>query len=297
MAGAVPNSALITRWFVARRAFAMSISQTGVSLGGVVLVPEMTALIASRGMANATALLAGLVVVVAAAASLWIIRSDPESMGLAPDGDVATGVPRGLDLAQQRRVWRWREAMATRTFWIAVIAFSGILFCQVATAMHQIALLRERMDATSAAFAVSVTATGSILARLAVGTFADRISKRLLAAVLMAVQAGSIATLALADAPAILFGASLVFGFTIGNLFMLQSLIVGELFGMVSFGTVFGLLQLVTQTVSGLGPWLLSLLVAVLGSYRAGLLPLVGLALVSACVVTRLRPPSPAISR
>ena len=34
MTGNVPTSAVLTRWFVARRARAMSIAQTGVSLGG-----------------------------------------------------------------------------------------------------------------------------------------------------------------------------------------------------------------------------------------------------------------------
>jgi MFS family permease len=293
LAGGVPNSALITRWFVAQRVRAMSIAQTGVSLGGVVLVPVTTGMIATRGMADTTTWLAAGVVGVAVIVSWFVIRSDPESVGLEPDGGRYPHTTQRIDLLAQRRVWRSREALGTQAFWVAVIAFSGILFCQVAVAMHQIALLRERMDGSTAALAVSVTASGSIIARLVVGVFAERWNKRKLAALLMAVQAAAIGTLAIAEQPALLFGASLVFGFTIGNLFMLQSLIVGEVFGMASFGTVFGLLQLVTQTVSGLGPWVLSLVVEGVGSYRSGLLPLVGLALCSAMVVLRLRPPAP----
>ena len=79
-----------------------------------------------------------------------------------------------------------------------------------------------------------------------------------------------------------------------GNIYMLQSLIVGELFGMTSFGTVLGLLQMITQTASGLAPYAVSLLVAGLGGYRLGLMPLVVVALLSGVVMLRLRPPPPA---
>jgi Na+(H+)/acetate symporter ActP len=91
-----------------------------------------------------------------------------------------------------------------------------------------------------------------------------------------------------------LYLASLVFGFTIGNLFMLQALLVGDLFGMRSFGKVMGLLQLLTQTVSGLGPWALGLLYAGFGGYAPGLAVLAGVALVAAGVLSRVRPPTPA---
>ena len=47
---------------------------------------------------------------------------------------------------------------------------------------------------------------------------------------------------------------TLVFGLTIGNIYMMQSLLVGELFGIVSFGSIFGLITLAGQVGSGLGP-------------------------------------------
>lgn len=288
MAGTVPNNALVTRWFVARRALAMSLSQTGVSLGGIVLVPITTAVILEHGVGVATQGLAMLLVVVTAIATLFLVRSSPESVGQQPDGHSEAALGDREPLHRQQRVWSTRELLATRTFWVAVLAFSGILFCQVATAMHQLAMLRERLDPTSAALAVSTTAAGSIVARLVVGRFADRWNKCRLGSVLMLIQAGAIAMFATSIQPWILFCASLIFGFTIGNIFMLQALIVGELFGMKSFGKAFGLLLLLTQVASGSGPYLLSLMVESLGGYQLGLLPLVGLALVSAAVLSRL---------
>ena len=298
MAGGVTASALITRWFVALRMRAMTVSTTGVSLGGVVLVPVATAMIVERGLAGATPRLAVLLLVVVLPVVVLVLRSGPDDHGLAADGDPAAAerAPH-VDLEAQARRWSRREAVRTQAFWLLVVAFGGILFCQVGVAMHQISLLRETLTPEGAALAVSTTATGSILARIVVGTFADRLDKRKLAATLMTIQAGAIAILAFVPNAPAAYAASLVFGFTIGNLFMLQSLITAELFGMASFGAVFGLVQLLTQTGSGLGPYALGLLVTAFGSYRAGLVLLAGVALVSAVVISRVRPPPEAASR
>jgi cyanate permease len=73
---------------------------------------------------------------------------------------------------------------------------------------------------------------------------------------------------------------------------MLQSLLVADLFGPRSFGSVFGLLQLLTQTASGLGPLALGALHAWLGGYRPGLAVLVAIAVSAAVVLYGARPPS-----
>ncbi len=291
MAGGIPSSAIVTRWFVARRARAMSVAQTGVSVGGVVLVPLAVGLIAREGLEATTRLLAGLLVAGVLPLAIFVLRDAPQEHGLAPDGGVvpASGLS-PLDSAAQQRTWRTREALRTRAFWILVASFSVILFCQVATAMHQISLLRDHMDGTRAAFAVSTTAFGSIVARLVVGSFADRVSKRRVGMALMLLQACALVTFALASEVAALYGASLVFGFTIGNLFMLQMLLVGEIFGVTSYATVMGLLQLLTQTASGLGPFALGLLYSAFGAYRPGLLILAALAVAAAAILSRVRP-------
>jgi MFS family permease len=88
MAGALPASAIVTRWFTARRAVAMSIAQTGVSVGGVVLVPWVTAIILDEGLGAATHRLAGLLVVIVLPVTAFVLRDDPRPLGLAPDGAV-----------------------------------------------------------------------------------------------------------------------------------------------------------------------------------------------------------------
>ena len=64
MSSAIPLSSLMNKWFVRGRSRAMSFSQTGVSVGGLILVPIATALIATEGMQIATRWLAALVLVI-----------------------------------------------------------------------------------------------------------------------------------------------------------------------------------------------------------------------------------------
>ena len=291
-AGSVPNNAIITRWFVALRARALSISQTGVSLGGIVLVPATVWLIERFGLEVATSLLAALVAGVAIPVALGVIAWDPRAHGLSPDGgrlrDPANPL---LSDAHQERVWGSREVLATRSFWLLAAAFAAVLFSQMSVMIHEISLMREHMSARAASFALAATAGASVLGRFAGGAVADRIDKRVFGIGLFVVQALAIALLSQAESPAGLYAAAVLLGLTIGNVFMLQSLLVGELFGIPSFGTVYGLLQLLTQVAGGAGPYALGLLYQGFGGYRQGLLLMAAVSLLAAALLTRVRAP------
>jgi MFS family permease len=291
MSAGVPTSAIVTRWFVTRRAFAMSISQTGVSVGGIVLVPLASGILLRDGLAATTGTLAVLVLSVALPIVVLVLRSDPVPHGLLPDAGRAPPPEHPFLSAEvQQRPWRTREALRTGPFWTLAGAFSMVLFAQQGMSVHLIAFLREPLGAGSAALAISAMAAGSVVGRLIVGSFADRVEKRLVAVALVLVQSGAYLVLSAADGPVGLFAASTALGLTIGNLFMFQSLLVGEIFGSASFGTVLGMLTLISQVVGGLGPFALGLLSQQFGAYQPAIRMLVVLTLISALLLTRLRP-------
>ena len=295
----IPTNAIITRWFVGLRARAMSFSHSGVSLGGIVLVPWATGMIADEGLEAAGVALAVVLLAVALPVTLFVLRFDPADHGLEPDGPGAAGRAAAaanplLDTATQTRLWTPRAALATRTFWLLAVGFALILFCQQGTLVHEISLLRERTgDARAGALAVSITAAASVTARLLVGVFADRVEKRRLTALLMAIQGCALLGFAAAPGLPTLYASAVVFGFTIGNVYMLQSLLVGELYGFASFGAVLGLLNLITQVAGGLGPVALGVMHGALGGYAPALRLLALLAFVAAAVVWQIRPLAP----
>ena len=83
-----------------------------------------------------------------------------------------------------------------------------------------------------------------------------------------------------------------MFGFTIGNIYMAQSLLVGELYGLMSFGTVYGMVALAGQIGGGIGLIGMGWLVDQYG-YRLPFLLLAAADLVAAVIVMGAVKPAP----
>jgi nitrate/nitrite transporter NarK len=74
---------------------------------------------------------------------------------------------------------------------------------------------------------------------------------------------------------------------------MMQSLLVADLFGMVSFGTVFGMVQFLTSMAGALGPMALGVLFEQMGGYVPAIRTFVVIPVWAVLLVGLLRPPGP----
>ncbi len=297
MGAVVPVSTLMSRWFIHKRAKATMVSSTGVSLGGATLVPIGAVLIERGGLRLAAPILGALVFAVAMPVLLLVVSASPSDMELEPDGGAVPASTR-VDVASQYRLWSRRSAMGSMAFWAIIVAFFLCLAAQTGVLIYQLSFLQEADKLGSrgaAALAVTTTTIGSIVARMVVSMFADRIDKRLMAAVLFMLQASAIAGYLAVHSAVAIYAVALVFGFTVGNIYMAQSLLVGELYGLMSFGTVYGMVSLVGQLGSGLGLIGMGRLIDASG-YTLPFLLLAGADLVAAVVVlgaVKPAPPSP----
>lgn len=289
----VPVSTLMSRWFIQNRAKAMMISSTGVSLGGATLVPLGAALIERGGLRLAAPVLGALVLVVAMPVLLLVVSASPSDLGLEPDGALIQAGPSRVSVASQYRVWTRSQAMATTAFWTANLAFFLALGAQTAVLIYQLAFLQEPDKLgtrTGAALAVTATTIGSIVARVAVSMVADRLDKRVMSAALFVLQAVAICAYLVVHQQVWIYLAALLFGFTVGNIYLAQSLLVGELFGLVSFATVYGMVALASQVGSGLSLIAVGRLIDAHG-YAVPFLAMAALDVVAALVVLFCRPP------
>ena len=272
LSAGVAVNATLARWFLARRARAMAIASTGVSLGGAVLSPLNGLLIDSGGLELATPVMGALILIVGLPIVAWVLVWDPREMRLPQDGFDVPAAARSASLSDdvQTRQWTIPQALRTAPFWAVLITFVVVLLAQTGFILHQTAFLEERLGSLSAAtVTLSVTAIGSIIARLVVGWFfADRIDKRWLTMGLLVVQGAAALVVIHIDSALATWLGILVFGFTIGNIYMMQSLLVSEVFGYVSFGAVYGLVALATNLSSGVGPWMIGLLEDAVGGYE-----------------------------
>jgi MFS family permease len=283
LAGLVPATTLVTRWFHVRRSVALSVASTGLSVGGVVLTPLAKRLLDEQGLEAGTPWL-GLTFALGVVPVAWIfIRNDPAESGWAPDGQVrASDAPvaslTGMALD---------EAVRSRFFVAVSIAYVLILSSQVGAIQQLVKLVEERTDPETARLAVTVLAATSVFARLAGGRLVQHAPMVTFTMTLAAVQGGAMIFLALVETTALLFVAIVLFGATVGNLLMLQPLLIAERFGVRDYPGIFSRSQFIAMLGTAAGPFLLGWLYDLSGAYRvsyvvAGLLSLAGALVVAA---------------
>ena len=288
MAGSVPVNSIMARWFITRRAEAMSVSATGVSMGGIVLSPLGSRLVGVGGVSLAAPVLGVLVLAVGLPIVAWVLVWEPKTVGVKPDFGAPNRAADATSLGDdvQLRVWTRAAAAKTVPFWAIMVAFLLVLMAQTGFLLHQIAFLEDRLGSRdAAAFALSTTAFGSVVARLVVGRFADRLDKVLVSAMLFLIQGCSVFAVLLFESPVMTYVFVLIVGFTIGNIYMMQTLLVAEKFGLVSLGTVLGVIGLAAQAGSGAGPFLVGWLEDRSGDYTIPFTMTAAATIVSAGVV------------
>ncbi len=257
LCGLVPGTTLITRWFHTRRSVALSVASTGLSVGGLTLTKVASSLIDTRGLSDASPILAAIFLVLVAL-TLPTMWPTPASRGTVPDGvvhdaesDTAADLTASVD---------YDTAIRTRFFLFVLIGFVLAMGSQVGGLSQLAKLGTERIDRPTGALALSALAGTSVIARLIGGVMLEKMAIMKFTAVLAIVQGLALVSLAFADTSTTLVLSAVLFGATIGNLLMLQPLIVAAAFGVQNYPRIFAFMQLiVTAGVAG-GPFLLGAL-------------------------------------
>jgi MFS family permease len=278
-AGLVPATTVVTRWFQRRRSVALSVASTGLSVGGLTLTVLASALIDDRGLRGATPWLA-LVYVITVAIALPFMWPDPQSRGLLPDGEP----PRAADAVPVLTGVTYDRAVRSRFFVLFSVAFVCFMGAQVGAIAQLAKLGTERVDHATGTLLVSVLALTSVVARLIGGVVAARAPLGAMTASIAACQGLAMVVLALATTRSGLLGATVLFGATIGNLLMLQPLVVVETFGVRDYPRIFSLSQLIMTIGVAVGPFLLGVLRDAY-SYRAAYLVAAAVSVVGSLIL------------
>lgn len=266
----IPATTMVTRWFHRKRAMALSIASTGLSLGGVVLTPLCVLLVKSVGFEFAAPLM-GLLYIIGVIPITWIwLRASPESMGLLPDGDEPSTTATTEQVLEESKTGAapsgrgsdgitFKQARGTRFFWGISIAYIFLMMAQVGGIAHQYGLARELLSEAQTAVAVAILPIASIVGRLIGGWLIDRMSIRLFAIGIMILQATSLSLLALGVNVVTLCIGLALFGASVGNLLMLQPLLIAEAFGIREYARIFSVANLMSSWGTAAGPAVLGL--------------------------------------
>ncbi len=284
----MPGAALITGarlvgvWFERTRGRAMGLTAMGANFGGIVFSAVTASLIAGIGW-EATyvtygALFAALIPVV------FLVVRDRALPPADPEG-APPPVAGGVTL---------RTAVRTRAFLLVIVA---LFFAQVTyqSILPQLVPHLENVGISrgTAATAISFFALFGMAGKVSFGWFCERYPARYALVTSLACQIAGITILLTAGDAAWVWAFVPVFGLGFGALGVVMPLLVQETFGMLAFGTIFGMVNFLTLGAALVGPPLVGASFDATGSYQTAFTVIAGLFVISAVTVSFLRPVTP----
>ena len=242
----IPGTTLVTRWFPgANRSVALSVASTGLSTGGIVLTPACAGVIHHLGIGAAMPWFGAFQFVVIVPIALWLVRSWPdEARASAPP-------PPGEPV---------RSALGSRFFLATTAAYVLILGTQVGAVAHLFNHVQRMTDHVVASLAVSVMAGVSIVGRLLGGVVVTTFPILAFTLLNVAGQSLGMVAIAYADSEVTALAGAAVFGVTVGNLLMLQPLIVVQAFGVGRYPRLYAVAHAATTLGVAGGPLAMGLL-------------------------------------
>ena len=292
----------INQWFRRNRGLAMGLAGMGTAIGGTAIAPLMGFLVLSAGWRPA-AFISGVIILAVVIPMSFLIRRDPESMGLRPDGDsipddevdiaeILAGEDEGghgdrhgaAILHADEPDFMASEAMRTPTYWMLVLAVgmrntvhSGTTFLMVPLAVWFLMGSGRTEDASQpiAVGFIGVMSFSLLLMTPIVGWLGDRWSKNKLSSACMI--GGALSLLMLVQDTGniwqlVAFVVLLAFSETANPL---AWAIMGDYFGRRSYATLRGWQHLPDQLMSMSTPVWMGLIFEHTDSYKWALIPLV----------------------
>jgi len=277
-------------WFDRYQGRAVSTAMLGASIGGMVGVPVLLALIGELGFSRAMLVVALIVLTTVWPISFFILRRRPQDLGLQPDGLALTDSTQSSTI----RTWTRSAALSTSALRTVTLAFGFALMVQIGFLTHQVSLLLPAIGASATALCVTLAAVLAFFGRILLARFSDHLDVRLIACGVLVNAAISLSLGALFhDHTWALVISVLGFGLSAGSITTLPPLIVRREFGAVSFGVIFGIAAMLMQLMSSFGPAFFGVLYDLSGGYQLPLGLAAGLNFFAAAVIMRGKQASP----
>ena len=264
----IPVSMMVTNWFHARRGLAMSLAMAGIGVGGTLFSPILTFFLESYGWRASYRLMAGIILVIALPAALFLLRKRPEDLGLEPLGGQADTAakgtrPSGGVAISVRRSW------GKFFFWLLLIGMLTNGLINAGALGHFPPAMQESHGAAVQAAVISAYSLISIGGKLILGWINDRFGVVVSTTYACTLFGLSFVFILLSgQSVAMLYAMAVVFG--LGNAIgtVTPPLLTAEVFGKENYSKAYGIVNSFTQVGLSLGSLAVASVYDATGTYR-----------------------------
>ena len=315
--GSLVASSAVSKWFVARRGWALAVGSVGVSLAGIIAPVAMRFAVDGWGWRAGYAAL-GAFVALAIVPAAFAMRRAPEDCGLLPDGaqpaasasapgESASGGESAPPRAEAPSLDR-AAAVRTRAFWLLTFGFMLNYAALTAVLIHAIPFVSESgFTRAGAASALAVNGAGNLLSKVVWGYGLQRFETRLLVFAAFCASSVGVALMVLASrmgadaaaligaipiSQAVLFAGFFIWGFGFGGTIPISEFIWARYFGRRHIGAIRGLSNPISIVGTGIGPILMGAWRDAAGEYGAAFLAAICFYMAGAALVGMSREPA-----
>jgi len=274
-----PTASTVSRWFVEKKGVAVGIVVSGLGLGTLVFSPLVKLFINLWNWRTAFVILGFLIWAVYFTAA-FIMRRDPQDLGLQPYGQAAQRCSKkngincsrdNLSRSSANLNIGTRDAVKMSRFWILFVIHCLWVLGMAIPMVHLYPYATDiGVSPTKAALMLAFVGGVSVLGRLVFGAIGAKIGLKKSLGLLLLFQALTMLWLASSEEIWMIWTFSFLFGFSYGGLASIFPLVTSEYFGLFAMGAIFGLI-LLGATIGGvIGPWIAGFIFDLTGKYFWG---------------------------
>jgi len=276
--------ALVSKWFVRRRATAISAATLGGYLGGILLAPLTQGIIDNFSWRHAYVFFGVLTILMAVIPAVVLLRRIPEDLGLLPDGDAGTAkdsepssgsaseaqaAPVAAQTATSERAsLTLRDALHTPAFYMLTLMVMVTSVAMTGITFHMVPHFTDvGISNTAAATTISLLTVGSMVSVFGWGFLADRTSAKLMlmtALVLLEIGAALVANSTTEWGA---YASSAIFGVGMAGYLVLSEVVWADFFGRKHLGSIRGVTMVFQLAGNASGSLIAALMFDVSGSY------------------------------
>jgi MFS family permease len=295
------QSVPLSRWFIRQRGKAMSMVFLGTPIGIFILCPLTQFLIDTASWRSAWLILGGggsLAIIIVA---LLVIRKEPQSMGLQPDGvppdgreaeaDHLKGVQSPIEYP-----WTRPQAVRTFTFWSLSTVMGLRMLCISSLSLFRIPFYIEQgISPQLVAWALSAEAVVAAAIAIPAGWAVDMFQPRFVATASLCITILVFLVTMNVTTTWHVFLATVLFGAAAASFMVIQAAMWPAYFSGINIGSIRGLAVPVMTVFSAIGAPLTGVVKDATGSYIPAWLGSIVLLVVGTCLMAFTPKPKPPV--